>query len=480
MGLIAIPILVRELGVDRYGVLTLSYLVVGYLGLFDLGLGLAATQQISDALGAGDRDRIPAIFWTSMILMFVLGVCAAVIITGASRWLVYDVLNIPAPMRAESMGVFLVLAVSLPFVLSGSCSGGALAAFQRFDLTTAVGAATGAYSFTAPLAVLIFTHNLVWIVAILVAGRLVAWAVSLILCLHIVPGLAANVRPSRTVIRPLMSFGGWITVSGITGPLMVYLDRFVIGSMLSIAAVSYYTVPYQIVNKLSILPRAMAGVLFPVFSATARTDSPRAAILFERVSRYALLALFPGVLVLFLFSREILTLFFGANFAGHGSAVMRCLLIGVLMNGLAQIPYGLVQGANRPDLTAKFHVAEAPIYFLVLFLLLPRFGVAGAALAWTTRVTLDAAALFTAAAILLPATKVVIARIARLAAIASAVVACGAMLTGLDGRVIYTAVALAIYAVVGWYRLLDTAERVIIMHKLHAFKFRDLAPDQAA
>ena len=188
-----------------------------------------------------------------------------------------------------------------------------------------------------------------------------------------------------------------------------------------------------------------------------------------------MLALFPGVLVLFLFSREILTLFFGANFAGHGSAVMRWLLIGVLMNGLADIPYGLMQAANRPDLTAKFHVAEAPIYFLALFLLLPRFGVAGAALAWTLRVTIDAAVLFTAAAILLPATKTVIARIACLAAIASAVVACGAMLPGLDGRVIYTAVALAIYAVVGWYRLLDTAERAMMMQKLTGLKFKDLA-----
>src|ERR1700733_4030769 len=66
LGLIAIPILVRELGVDRYGVLTLSYLVVGYLSLFDLGLGRAATQQISDAVGAGETERIPGIFWTSM------------------------------------------------------------------------------------------------------------------------------------------------------------------------------------------------------------------------------------------------------------------------------------------------------------------------------------------------------------------------------------------------------------------------------
>lgn len=480
LGLITIPILVRELGVDRYGVLMLSYLFIGYLGLFDLGLGRATTQQLSDAVGAGDTDRIPAIFWTSMILMFVLGVFAAAILAGTSRWLVYGVLNMPAPMRTESVGVFLVLGASLPFVLSGSCSGGALAAFQRFDLITAIGATTGVYSFTAPLFVLIFTHNLIWIVAFLVAGRLAAWVVGLILCLRLVPDLAANVRPSREVILPLISFGGWVTVSGIIGPLMVNLDRFVIGSMLSTAAVAWYSVPYQIVNKLPILPRAMAGVLFPAFSATARTDSGRAAILFERASRYALLALFPGVLALFLFSREALSLFFGPNFADHGTAVMRLLLIGVFMNGLAHIPYGLVQGANRPDLTAKFHIAEMPVYFAALFLLLPRYGVAGAAIAWSVRVTLDSGALFTMAAILLPATRAVIGRIACLAAIASAVVVCGAILPGLAGRIIYMAVALAIYTVIGWYRLLDRDERVMLIHKLHSFRFKDLASDQAA
>jgi len=480
LGVIAIPILVRELGVDRYGVLTLSYLVVGYLGLFDLGLGRAATQQISDAVGAGETNRIPAIFWTSMILMFLLGICAAAIIIGMSHWLVYSVLNIPAPMRAESVGVFLVLGVVLPFVLSGSCSIGTLASFQRFDLTTAVGAATGIYSFTAPLAVLIFTYNLVWIVGILVAGRLAAWAVNLTLCMRLVPGLAANVRPSRECLRPLMSFGGWITVTGLTSPLMVNLDRFVIGSMISIAAVSYYAVPYQIVNKLPMLSAAMAGVLFPAFSATVRTDPDRATILLERASRYALLALFPGVLVLFFFSREILTIFFGAGFAGHGSAAMRWLLIGVLMNGLAQIPYSLVQAANRPDLTAKFHLAEAPIYFLALFLLLPRFGVAGAAIAWSLRVIIDAGALFAATAIILPATRSVIARTLCLAVIACAVVGCGAMLPGLEPRVVCATVALLIYAVIGWYRVLDPTERLMLMQKLASSRIKDLAPGQAA
>jgi O-antigen/teichoic acid export membrane protein len=466
LGLIAIPILVRELGVDRYGILTLSYLVVGYLSLFDLGLGRAATQQISDALGAGESERIPSIFWTSILAMFALGIGAAAIIIGMSHWLVYGILKIPPSIQAESVGVFLVLGAVLPFVLSGSCLTGTLASFQRFDLTTAVGASTGVYSLAAPLAVLVFSHNLVWIVLVLVIGRLGAWFVSLTLCIRLVPCLATNIRPSRKSLKPLLSFGGWITISGLVSPLMAYFDRFMIGSMLSIAAVSYYSVPYQIVNKLPILPLAMSGVLYPAFSATARQDPDRASILFERATRYALLALFPGVLILFFFSPEILTMFFGIAFARHGSVVTRWLLVGVLMNGLAQIPYGLVIAANRPDLTAKFHMMEVPIYFLVLFVLLRRFGVAGAAAAWTLRVTIDAIALFAAVSIILPATKAVVSQIVWLAAITVMVLGCGALLPFLEDRVVGTVAIFLIYLVVGWYRVLDRSDRAMLVDKL--------------
>jgi O-antigen/teichoic acid export membrane protein len=277
-----------------------------------------------------------------------------------------------------------------------------------------------------------------------------------------------------------MSFGGWITVTGLTSPLMISLDRFVIASMISIAAVSYYTVPYQIVNKLLMLPGAMAGVLFPAFSGTAKTDPERAMSLFERTSRYALLALFPGVLILFFYSRELLTMFFGAAFAGHGSAAMQWLLIGVLITGLAQIPYALVQAANRPDLTAKFHLAEAPIYFLALFLLLPRFGLAGAAIAWSLRVIIDAGALFAATVMIMPASRAAITRTLSLAAIALSVIACGAMLPGLKSRIVCSSVVLFIYAVIGWNRVLDPSERSMLIQRLTRSRFKDLAPGQAA
>jgi O-antigen/teichoic acid export membrane protein len=479
LGLIAIPILVRALGVDRYGVLTLSYIVVSYLSLFDLGLGRAAAQKISDSIGSCELDKIPPIFWTSIILMFVLGIVAAAIVAATSHWLVYSVLNIPTPIRAEAVSVFLILGVALPFVLSGSCAIGTLASFQRFDLTAAVGATAGVYAFIAPLVVLLFSHRLLWIVGALVAGRLAAWAAQLTLCIRLVPGLSANISPTRTLLKPLMSFGGWITVSGITSPLMVNLDRFVIGSMLSMAAVSYYTVPYQIVSKLPLLSGAMATVLFPAFSATVRSSPARATILFERASRYAILAIFPGVLILFFFSREILTMFFGEAFAGRGCIVMRWLLIGILCSSLARIPYALIQAANRPDVTAKFHLAEAPIYFLALFLLLPKFGVAGAAVAWTLRGALDAIALFTATTMILPGTKAVVGRIASLAAIALGIVAVGALLPQLEYRIVCATLSLSIYLIIGWFRVLDSTERSMVLRRLASTGIKGLVFGQA-
>ena len=159
---------------------------------------------------------------------------------------------------------------------------------------------------------------------------------------------------------------------------------------------------------------------------------------------------------------------------------MRWLLIGVLMNGLALIPYSLVQAANRPDLTAKFHIAEVPIYFLALFMLVPRFGVAGAAVAWTLRVTLDAAALFVAAAIILPTTKAVIVRIIGLATLASFVIGIGAFLPGLDYRIVYVSAILSTFALIGWRSALDADERALLLQRLAGLKVKLSAASETA
>lgn len=74
---------------------------------------------------------------------------------------------------------------------------------------------------------------------------------------------------------------------------------------------------------------------------------------------------------------------------------MRVLAFGVLMNSLAHIPSSFIVAMSRPDINAKFHMLELAAHLPIAWLLINQFGVTGAAIAWTIRVTFDAALLFT-------------------------------------------------------------------------------------
>src|SRR5713226_920143 len=79
-----IPVLIRGLGKERFGVLTLAWALIGYASLFDLGLGRALTQLVAKKLGVGEEREIPALAWTSLLLMMVLGLAGAAIVALAS------------------------------------------------------------------------------------------------------------------------------------------------------------------------------------------------------------------------------------------------------------------------------------------------------------------------------------------------------------------------------------------------------------
>src|SRR6266849_5170712 len=84
-----IPILIRGLGKERFGVLTLAWALIGYASLFDLGLGRALTQAVARKLGAGEEHEVPQVVWTSLLLMLGLGVVGATVIAVISPWLVH-------------------------------------------------------------------------------------------------------------------------------------------------------------------------------------------------------------------------------------------------------------------------------------------------------------------------------------------------------------------------------------------------------
>jgi O-antigen/teichoic acid export membrane protein len=182
----------------------------------------------------------------------------------------------------------------------------------------------------------------------------------------------------------------------------VYFDRFLIAALLGGTAVAYYTVPYDVLTRLWVLPTAIQGVLFPAFASMREQKSPRVVPVFKRSSEATLLVMAPPIVAGILLTYEALRLWVGVPFATNSTNVARVLAIGVLVNALARTPYTFVQSAGRANWTATLHLVETPIYILALWLLLRFAGIDGAAYAWTARIVADTIVLYVMAARLEP------------------------------------------------------------------------------
>src|SRR5258706_12920148 len=103
--LLLVPRLVHGLGVERFGILSLAWMLIGYFTLFDLGVSGALTRLVSERLSTHRREEIPALVWTSLALTTAMGAVGAVLIAALAPWLVGSVLHVPPALRAEALGL---------------------------------------------------------------------------------------------------------------------------------------------------------------------------------------------------------------------------------------------------------------------------------------------------------------------------------------------------------------------------------------
>jgi len=402
VALYAIPLLIDGLGISRFGILTIVWMVIGYFNLFDLGVGRALTLLVAEKLSNGEENDIPKLVWTALFLISALGLVGGICLATIAPWLTYTRLHIPPDIQGETLTTIYILAASVPLILIIICLRGFLEANQRFALITIIRIPVGILTFIGPLCVLPFSNSLVPVVITLVFIKLISCFAYIVSCLKVYPPLIRIRAIQKTAVVQLIKLGGWMTVTNIVGPLMTYLDRILIASMLSITLVAYYTTPYDIIIMLWIIPIALMGVMFPAFASSFMQNKLQAAQIFSKTVNCIFIILFPIVLVVVTFADKGLAVWLGSEFALKSSFILQLLAIGVFINCMAAVPFGLVQSAGRPDLTAKLHLVELPIYLFVLWFLVSEYGLIGAAIAWIIRALIDTSILYIMAQRLLP------------------------------------------------------------------------------
>ena len=459
VALFAIPHIIQGYGVERFGILSLIWVAIGYFGLFDLGMGRALTQLVARMSGGPDQTNVGAAIWTGLVLMAGVGVFGGVLLGIATPTVVQSILTMPESLIGESEQSFYVIAAAVPVLTISLGLRGVLEAKLKFGVINAISIPLATLTLVLPLLLLQWSDSLVPAVVALIACRGIGAALFLFLCLKFIPEMHRDLRFSREAMIRLLRFGSWMTVSNIVSPIMVNLDRFFIGSVLSVAATAYYSAPYDLVTKLWIVPASISTVLFPAFAASSGREGSQSTSLHYQGIKFVAFFLTPLIFVTIVFAPELLQIWLGSDFAREGTLVLQILALGVMTNSIAHVTFALVQGLGRADITAKLHLLEAPVYVGLLWWGVASFGIEGAAIAWTIRVTADLLLLLFVATRLTSMPLAVLRTVALCLVVGVVVTFLVAGISAVGVKFMLSVVAIIGFVIAAWFVLLTTDER---------------------
>lgn len=385
IALVTVPLYLRVIGPERYGLLSICWLLLGYFGLFDFGISRAVSQRIASLREDGGEARSET-FWTGMTLTLVLA-AIAVPLSFPLVDIALSFIDVPAgQLRGEVEKAVPWLAAVVPASLLGALLNGVLASRERFGQLNLIEGGANLLLSVVPLALAWAFGPELWI---LLAGSLASKLFSLSLlagvCVRAVP--VGRPRFRRDMVRQLAGYGGWVSVSSLVGPLLAMWDRFVIGALLGPKAISIYVIPFSVAIRLIMAPSALTNALFPRFAVASKAD-------LDRLCLTALTAvsvvMTPLVLISILCAGPFFNIWLGREIGAPAADIAYIFLPGIWANGLGLVALSILQGQGKPKYVALAHLAETLPYAAMLYFGLTLFGLPGAALAWSLRVIADA------------------------------------------------------------------------------------------
>jgi O-antigen/teichoic acid export membrane protein len=390
LGVAVFPYLIATVHLEAFGVLTLIWALIGYFSVFDFGVGRALTHEVSRRHCAASTGELQLIVRTGLRIVGGMGAVGGLLLAAGASELGTRWLNISPALQQTATHCLLICALGIPLTTLTTGYRGVLEGLEEFKAANVLRVLLGCANFGLPaLSVLLFGPSLEYIVwSLVIARAVVLFAHAWVVRRHF-PRTAQAEKTEPGTVRRLFSFGAWMTVSNTVGPLMVTADRFIISNLLGGASVAFYTVPFDFIVRLLVIPAALTGALFPRFVSLFATDPAAFRHTYRKSLKTILLIMLPVSAAIALGARPGLALWLGDDFAAAAWPVASLLAVGLLFNGLAQVPHAALQASGGVKATALLHTAELVFYVPLLYGGLLLFGIVGAAAAWTLRVFAD-------------------------------------------------------------------------------------------
>ena len=365
LGLAAMPLLVSCLGAEGYALLGLNLSVIMLAATGDLGVGRAVGKFIAEDPDRREKnDRYVAV---GLALSLATGAAGAALLTALAPLVVEYVFGVAGADRAEAVAAFRATAAALPAVLLRILLTSALVSRAELGKLSAAGVVVDTLKTALAAAAAWAGAPLAWVVGAYGAAAYVHVA---LLAAAVYVGRGAIASPALlwdgAIARRLLGFGGWGTAATLAQQALVELDRWLVGALVSLEALGYYSIARDICLRQAYIPHNVLRAYFAAFSREALRDPESFGRTFRQAQAVlGLLSLSLGATLAAL-GEPLLAAWFGPESAARAGLAMAPLALGYAVAACGQgAAMAVTVAAARPAELAKLTLTTLAAYAVV-------------------------------------------------------------------------------------------------------------------
>lgn len=374
------PYIIHKLGNDAYGVLAIVNVFIGYLSLLDLGFGVSIVKYISESVAKQDKGYLEKLIRTSVSIYMLIGMVGAILIFVFAKHFVIDWIRVPVHLAPTALSIFYVSGLGFLVNMGLSVFSSIPNALQRMDLTSQRTIIFSLLNTLGVISLLFFGQGLRAVVFWNVLTSITATITFVIITRKLLPGVSLRPGFDKKVFIKLFRFSTFKLLGNISGQVVFHLDRVLIGVFRPVAEVTFYTAPLMLVQKGTSVLANITQAVFPAISESfGLKDKARIKDLYFRMNKFVIFVIFPVSILLFIFSRSIMSIWLGEEFAQKSTLTLQILSIAYFVGSLSAPPVTTAEALGRPGIPAFFAVVSGVINLTAALVLIPRYGIEGAA-----------------------------------------------------------------------------------------------------
>ena len=384
--LIFVPLYLKFLGIEAYGLIGFYVVMQAILQILDLGMSPTMTRELArlssmDAKGKEMRDFVRTLelgYWLIGIVILAIIVGASSFIAG--HWIKEGSLNVGTVRNAiVLMGIVSFFQWPVSFYQGGLMGLQRQVLFNSIKITMSTLSSVGAVLVLWLISPTIMTF-LKWQLFI---GALQISLLAIFLW-HSLPNHDHSPHVNRHLLRNISGFAAGMSGLTVTAIVLTQMDKIVLSKLLSLEQFGYYMLASVVAGGLGMITGPLFNALFPRFSALAAVDNQEMLRgIYHRGSQTMSVLLLPPAIVVAFFSYDVVLAWTGnAITAQSTSPILRLLIIGTALNGLMNLPYVLQLSYGWTSIGLKINLFFIATMIPLLFLVTTYFGAQGAASVW--------------------------------------------------------------------------------------------------